>query len=654
MQYSSLSELLEAAAQTPFGITYLEGQDKEKFVSYQKLRHRALVLLAQFQKRGISPGDKMILLVNQNERFLDAFWACVLGGIVPVPLAAGISKVHRDKIFGVFEKLKDPYVFTSQENLTRLKDYAQKQQLSATYESITRQAVLVESITQSPDLGHPHTASTGDLAFIQFSSGSTSTPKGVALTHSNLLANIEAMIHGAALGAQDSTLGWMPLTHDMGLIGFHLVPLATQISQYLMPTELFVRRPAMWITWISNYKVTVTCSPNFGYRHFLQYFQEDQAQAWDLSSLRLILNGAEPISANLCREFLGRLQSYGLASQVMFPVYGLAEASLAVTFPVPGQKFETVTVDRSQLNTSHKVNPVAIDDISATELVKVGTAVKHCQFSIRDTQGLELPEEVVGHIFISGTNVTQGYYQEPALNEQLISEHGLDTGDLGFVTEGQLVVCGRSKDILFVNGQNYYPHDLEMTLDTVPGLELGKVAVCGIPVAHATHEQPAVFVLHKGSTEEFAEMVSPIRQKLNEFAGLEVEKVFPVRQIPKTTSGKIQRYQLSEQYAQGEFTAVEAELDQLLTSNQKAADPSEATSIETTLLGICQEFLQDKSIGIHDNLFELGTSSLVLTQIHDKIDELWPGKLDLTDYFDYPTISELAVYLNGTDENQSS
>ncbi|MDH3710569.1 MAG: AMP-binding protein, partial [Cyclobacteriaceae bacterium] len=375
-------------------------------------------------------------------------------------------------------------------------------------------------------------------------------------------------------------------------------------------------------------------------------FNSDEAKDWDLAHLRLILNGAEPISADLCRAFLTRMEAFGLSNQVMFPVYGLAEACLAVTFPQPGNDFSTTLVNRFKLRVGDPVELVPVDSPHALELVKVGSPVLHCEVNICNDQGAELPDMTVGHILISGKNVTSGYYQADQINEQMITSLGLDTGDLGFIQDGQLVVCGRSKDILFFNGQNYYPHDLEFALEDLPGMELGKAVVCGATHPGHQDERPVVFALYKGDIKDFAHMIPQVRQKLNEYAGLEVNTVIPVRQIPKTTSGKVQRYQLAAQYSEGAFQEVEEKIEEILNRGKAANTAKEANTVESTLLAICQEFLEDKSIGINDNLFEMGTSSLVLTQIHDKIDEIWPGKLELTDYFDYPTIAELAQYLD--------
>lgn len=641
MAHMLLSDLLETSASSENGITYVIGETKEKYLSYSELQNRALALLGYLQDRGTSPGQEMVILINNNERFIDVFWACILGGIIPVPLSTGISDHHSEKIVQVYKMLKDPLIYTSRDELSRLNDFIKKHDYGSTMEDLPGRSIIVEEITGSSVKPVLHKADPQELAFIQFSSGSTGEPKGVMLSHENLLSNIQAITLGADFSSRDRTFGWMPLTHDLGLIGFHLVPMASAAKQMLMSTELFVRRPMLWMQKSADHQVTITCSPNFGYKHFLKYFNPDAISDLDLSKIRLILNGAEPISAALCREFMDHLDNYGLNPNSMFPVYGLAEASLAVSFPTPGQPLDTISIHRNSIGIGEKVQ--LSNNESHLELVKLGRSVKYCNISITDSSGNPLPQLTIGKLLISGKNVTNGYYEDPENTASIKPHDWLDTGDLGFVHEGSLVITGRSKDVIFLNGQNLYPHDLEHILDQTDELEIGKTAVTGVIDAQKMLEEPAVFVSYRGSLKDFLPLTRIVKGHLSAYMGLEVEKVLPVQSIPKTTSGKIQRYLLAERYHSGEFKDIEKELKNLQTISNEGPDKA-VNEIEVTLLDICKKFLSD-DIKINDNLFELGTSSLVLTQIHDRVDALWPNRLELTDYFDYPTISELANHL---------
>jgi acyl carrier protein len=258
-----------------------------------------------------------------------------------------------------------------------------------------------------------------------------------------------------------------------------------------------------------------------------------------------------------------------------------------------------------------------------------------------------LPDGKVGHILIRGASVTRGYFGDPQATAAAIDTNGwLDTGDLGVIHESSLYIVGRAKEIIFVNGQNYYPHDLEAIAQHAPGLELGKVVAAGVRPRAAQTEQLVVFVLHRGDLAEFLPLATQVARLINEQTGLEVTDVVPVKRIPKTTSGKIQRHLLEEGYADGEYAAELAELAGLRAA-QRSPQSGSRTDIEEKLRTICDAALPGKRVDIHDNLFEIGASSLKLIEIHEQIDREYPGKVDLTELFDFPTIAELAQHLQG-------
>jgi len=264
---------------------------------------------------------------------------------------------------------------------------------------------------------------------------------------------------------------------------------------------------------------------------------------------------------------------------------------------------------------------------------------------IADDEDRELPADRIGNVHMRGDNVTRGYYEDREANAAAFTADGwLRTGDLGLIHEGELYISGRAKEIIFVNGQNYYPHDLETIAQRVPGLELGKVVAAGVRPRGGEVEQLVVFVLHRGSPEEFLPVARQVSRLINEQTGLEVSEVVPVKRIPKTTSGKIQRHLLEEHYADGEFDAELRELAALRAA-QQGPEVGSRTEIEDKLKAICDTALEGKRLDIHDNLFEVGASSLKLIEIHEQIDREYPGKVDLTELFDFPTIAELAQHL---------
>jgi acyl-CoA synthetase (AMP-forming)/AMP-acid ligase II/acyl carrier protein len=644
---ATLTELIEHQRSSPGRITYLEGEQDSRDVSFAELYERALGILHHLQRIGARRGDRLILFLASNEQFIDVFWAAILGGIVPVPVAIGISDEHRMKLLRIARRLGSAFLYTERRSLERIGAFAAQAGEAQLFAGLRARTFLVDDLDDISRPGSIQRAGADDLAFIQFSSGSTSEPKGVALTHGNILANARGSSQAAGFTPEDVSLSWMPLTHDMGLIGFHLVMFFNRIHAHLMPTELFIRRPLLWLQLAARVRATILCSPNFGYKHYLKVLGDRPLEGLDLSPVRLIFNGAEPISAELCEEFLTRLAPARLARHAMYPVYGLAEASLAVSFPPPGAPLRSLALNRHRMHPGDPVEPVPAADADALRLVSEGRAIPYCRVRIADDQDRELPEGRIGHVHITGENVTRGYFEDPAANAAAFSADGwLRTGDLGLTHGGDLYISGRAKEIIFVNGQNYYPHDLEAIAQRAPGLELGKVVAAGVRARGAETEQLVMFVLHRGDLPEFLPLATQVARLVNEQTGLEVAEVVPVKRIPKTTSGKIQRHLFEERYADGEFDAQLRELTALRAA-QRGPEAGTRSEIEAKLKNICDVVLAGKRLDIHDNLFEVGASSLKLIEIHEQIDREYPGKIDLTELFDFPTIAELAQHLQG-------
>jgi len=645
MTYRTLVDVLEGNRRVDRAVCYVDGENSERRVGYAELYQRALGILHHLQSLGATRGDRMILFLNDNEQFIDGFWAAVCGGIQPVPLAVGISDEHRHKLLRVARKLGNPWLYTDARNLERLQAFSAEVGETALFAALKARTFLVESISDVSRPGKLHHPAPEDPAFIQFSSGSTSAPKGIVLSHANLLANTRSTTLLDRFDESDVSLSWMPLTHDMGLIGFFLMQFANRVHVNLMPTELFVRRPALWLQIASRKRATITCSPNFGYRHFLKVLGGRRLEGVDLSSIRLIYNGAEPISVELCNEFMDALAYTGLKRAAMYPVYGLAEASLAVAMPPLNSEYRWIRVNRHKLAPGDSIELNPADPRDALELMCVGRPIPDTEVRIADESRAPMPEERVGRILIRGPNVTKGYLDEPETTAAAIDADGwLDTGDLGVYHEGSLYVTGRAKEIMFVNGQNYYPHDLENIAQRAPGLELGKVVAAGVRRPGAQGEDLVLFVLHRSDVADFLPTATAVARLINEHAGLEVAEIVPVKRIPKTTSGKIQRHLLVQALIGGEFDTEIGALAALRSSKSGAAQSSDS-DLENRLRAICEAALPGKRIAADDNLFEIGASSLKLIEIHEAIERDYPGQIDLTELFDHPTIRDLAVHL---------
>jgi acyl-CoA synthetase (AMP-forming)/AMP-acid ligase II/acyl carrier protein len=638
--YDSLIDLFADVRDRDREIRFIEGQHDERRLSFAELWGRALQLLGALQSRGMRAGDELVIFSKSNENFVVAFWAAVLGGIVPVPVAVGISDEHRLKLFRILRQLERATLFTEKELLKRLGEFAGERGLGDITEFLSTRSTLIRDAKSAGD-GRVISASPDDLAFVQYSSGSTSDPKGVCLTHRNLCTNIRAIVEGAHWSEDDQSLSWMPLTHDMGLIGYHLSVLAAGMNHAVMDTNLFVRRPLLWMQKAHELAATQLCSPNFGYKHFLKLFERKGLPDIDLSPVRLILNGAEPISYSLCKEFLDALAPFGLRRSAMFPVYGLAEATVGVSFPAVGGTYSRIVVHRHSLRTGEPFEWAQPGDRDAVSFVKVGRAIRDVEIRLTDDADRPVGEGIVGNIQLRGASVTERIYGDADATAALFTADGwLRTGDCGALVEGELVITGRTKDIIIVNGQNYYPHDIEEIIAEIDGLDLGKVVVGGTRTSGSRTEELLVFVLYRQDLQEFAGLAAAIRHVIGEHTGLEVDHVVPVTRIPKTTSGKVQRAKLLEAYLDGEFDEALQQLGPIAEAATTDADP-----LVAELELICREFARERTIGPDENLFEVGVSSLTLTEIVLAIDERYPGKLDVSDLFDYPTLRAIADFL---------
>ena len=639
--YDTMIDLLADAKDRDREIRFIDGADKESVLRFDELWDEALSLLGSLQARGMKAGDELIIFSTSNKSFVIAFWAAILGGIVPVPVAVGISDEHKLKLFRILSQLEHPTLFTEMDLLQRLLDFAKERELPEIAELLNTHAVLMSDVEPGTH-GSIHEVRPDDIGFIQYSSGSTSDPKGIVLTHRNLCVNIRAIVDGFDWKDDDQSLSWMPLTHDMGLIGFHLSVMAAGMNQAVMDTNLFVRRPLLWMSKASELRATQLCSPNFGYKHFLKLFERKGLPGIDLSNVKRVINGAEPISWDLCEEFLEALAPYGLKRSTMLPVYGLAEATVGVSFSPLGQDYERVVMDRHSLQIGETYRVADPADRDSVSFLKVGKAIRDVNIRIAGDDDQPLDDGHIGHILLRGDSVTERIYGDAEATAALFTADGwLRTGDCGVFVDGDLVVTGRQKDVIIVNGQNYYPHDIEEIIAQLPDMDLNKVVVAGATPKGGQTEELIVFVLFRRALDEFRPLVDPIRHIVGEHAGLEVHTVIPVARIPKTTSGKVQRVKLLQAYLDGDFDEALAEL-----APKESQDESfDEDPLVAELEHICRDVAKDRSISADDNLFEVGVSSLTLTEVVLAIDEKYPGKLDISDLFDYPTLREIAAFL---------
>jgi surfactin family lipopeptide synthetase A len=639
-QYNTLVELIKGlSTYKDRGVHFIESSDHEVFYSYSDIYDKAVNVAWFLQKNGVQLGNELVFQLSDNKKFIICFWACVISGVIPIPLSLGVSNEQKSKIANVWQLLKAPFLIT--EKASFKKDG---------FLPVQERIFFFEDAGSDENTSIINSPGEDDIAYVQFSSGSTGNPKGVILTHKNLLYNIRAIHKGIqSPDAGDLFCSWMPLTHDMGLIGFHLTPLLMGWTHYIMPTEVFIRNPNLWLNKISKHRITFTSSPNFGYRYVLKHMDRNKCRNIDLSCLRVIVNGAEPISAELCNEFVEKMKLYGLKQHVIFPVYGLAEASLAVTFSKTGEPVSVIHLEPGSISIGNKI--VKSEKRSGgIAVVEVGKAIDYCKVRIAGESNNELDSEFVGYIQIKGENVTKGYYGNETAYNKLISHDGwLNTGDIGFLKKQKLYITGREKDILFVNGYNYYSHDIERCAEAVEGIEMGKIAVAGFFDATQRRDKIIAFVLHRGRIEDFIPTAAALRKHINQCFSFDIDLVIPVKEITKTTSGKIQRYLLLEKYLQNQYAEAEQLLSELaggmpLTSEMQAPE----TEVEKILWNIWSEVLGHSRFGVQDKFFEIGGNSLKAAELIASLEGRYKIQIPFRAIFEHQTIAALARLITYT------
>ncbi len=622
-------------------ISLIEASDRVVTTSTARLLQRARTVLHELQSRGVSAGSQLIICVPGLTEFVDAFWACQLGGIVAVPVSVAQHAQGKRRLFSVFEALDDPYLLSNRRTLESYETFARSEgeALDACFRRMVQRSLATNEFTGATLSEGCHTPNPSEIALIQFSSGSTGDPKGVELSHENLLSNIYAIAEAAELNSSDRLLSWMPLTHDMGLIGFHLVPVVLGLDHALMPVSLFARRPLLWLKTAAERESTILASPNFGYQHVLNAMRTGDPGAIDLGRVRLIFNGAEPVSTSVANAFLDALAPSGLDRRTMFPVYGLAEASLGVSFPTPGGALVIRHVDRRYLRPGDIVREVAQTDPQSRALVGLGRSIPGCEMRIA-WNGEEVPVGRVGAIQLRGSNVSRSYH---GFEKQRAVDEWLDTGDLGFVCD-DLYVVGRQKDIVILNGACLHAADLEEICIQTGLVQPGRIACFGIEAT--TGEELVVCVQDRGELDEFLVLARRLKRELSQRAFVLTAEVLPVPEIPKTTSGKVKRYEMAEAYRRGDFENVRSELSELTVNKPTDSENELLTPTQSLLLTICREVITTSEVNVDDDLLDVGASSLALAEICEEIEASFPGRFELSDFLEFSSVAALSQYLD--------
>lgn len=538
-------------------ITLYEGGDAPAELSYAALHAEAQAMAAGLQARGLARGDAVAIMLPTGREFFAAFYGTLRAGGVPVPLypPARPSQVedHLRRIVGILRNARACELLT----VDAAKPLAQL--LRA--EVPTLQAVVtVPEVARLGAEPAPLRIEAADVAFLQYTSGSTGEPKGVVLTHANLLANLRAMWRASGVGPRDTFVSWLPLYHDMGLIGACLGAMVVGFHLVLMSPLAFLARPQRWLEAISQHHGTLSAAPNFAYELCLAKLGDADLQGLDLSSWRLAFNGAEPVSPDTLERFAARFARCGFRRGALTPVYGLAESSVGLAFPPLGRGPWIEPVDRVALIRDGVAQPARAGDPAPLRLVSCGLPLPGHEIRVVDPDSRELPERHQGAVQFRGPSSTQGYLANPQANAGLFDGAWLNTGDLGFMLHGELFLTGRSKDIVIRGGFNIHPHELESAVAALPGVRKGGVAV--FPATDARHATERLVVLAETREADAAQrerLVREITALSATLLGAPADDVVlaPPHSVLKTSSGKIRRSACRELYEQGRLGATQ-------------------------------------------------------------------------------------------------
>ncbi|MEU6957071.1 amino acid adenylation domain-containing protein [Streptomyces sp. NPDC045714] len=633
-----LDVLLDAVREAPGQVVvHVRGDGGELTVSLCELLDDSLRVAGGFREAGVAPGTCVPLLADRSEDFQPMFWGAVAAGLVPVPLAPDARRV-----IPVWEHLGRPPVVVD----------ASTASLSGELPDTVRTLTL-DVLRQGPVLRETATAGRDDVAFVQFSSGSTGAPKGVEVTHGAVLANLEQIRAASALGPADVVVSWMPYFHDMGLIGTHLAPLAARARQVKIGPLSFAKRPRLWFEVAARHRATVLSAANFALALAVRRVPEEVLARLDLSAVRLILVGAEPIAPAVWRAFADRTRPSGLDPAAAQPVYGLAEATLAVTFPPPGEVAEPLVLDRASLSRGVAVD--AEPGEGAVELMDVGRPVAGCAVHVVDDAGTVLGDRRTGHIMVSGPQLARGYHGLPDASAEVFAGGWLRTGDLGFLRDGRLCVTGRHKDVLFLNGRTFHATDMEEVAAATPGLPPGAPAVVGSTDPVTGAERVVVFVPWARPAPEAADVLERVAARVREALLHDDVRVLalPPGAFPRTTSGKLQRRRLRERFEEGAFGTsdgggpssgvrgpVEASPPATKAPRARAETVDAVREAWARVLGRPAD-----SIGAHEPFGSLGGTSLKAMEVLVALEDAFGVTLPPAVIRDHGTVAALAGHL---------
>ncbi len=543
---------------TERGFVFVRPDGSERFCSFRDIGIEAERRAAILHQRGLVKGDRVAIAVPDPDEFVLSFLGAVMGGIVPVPISPQLSFKNIDGYHDTVTHITNASGASLLLTTTATRQYVDPVVPRAPKH---RGVMTVDELATAGELSKVDVnVEPTDLAFLQFTSGSTSRPKGVMVSHRNLAWNSESfMIHGLAKDSSfDKGVTWLPLFHDMGLIGFVVGTLFTDIPVVFLPTASFVRNPRVWLDKIHQHRGTITYAPNFAYQLVAKRLKEKDVADLDLSCLHRAGCGAEPIQARTLRDFAAKLAPAKFDPKAFLPSYGMAEATLAITFVPKMTGVRGDLIEKKSLEQGEAKPAPSPDAEGSQELVCCGFPFPEHQVAVVDETGKRLGDRQVGQIITRGPSVSAGYYNEPELTAEAFKpgpdgETWLYTGDLGYMVAGEVFICGRLKDMIIVRGRNFYPNDLEWVVSELPSVRRGNVVAFSVDVDGPDGRDEQLVVAAEAFQSDAEALKASVAQAILANFSLSTHDVVIVPQgtLPRTSSGKPQRRKTRQMYLDG-------------------------------------------------------------------------------------------------------
>lgn len=535
-------------------------------ITFGELYERALQIAGELGRRGLQPSESVAIMLPTCAEFYYTFAGILLAGGIPVPIyppfRADRIAEYATRQANILSNAECKFLITFRQaeglaNLLRPRVASLREVLNA--EKLARETTPASEMATTKWRAVEnlvYQARPSDIAFLQYTSGSTGAPKGVVLTHTNLLANIRSMVAGAEVQPGDFMVSWLPLYHDMGLIGAWMAPLYCGVPVAVMSPLAFLSRPARWLQAINRHRATLSPAPNFAYELAVRKITDSELEGVDLSCWRAAMNGSEPVRADTLERFAARFASHGFRRGALMPVYGLAEATLAISIPNSGRGFRVDRIERDTFESAGRAIPTSASH-AALEFVGAGKPLKDVEVRIVAEDGRDAGDRVEGQLWFRGPAATSGYFHNPEATQQLMRADGwLDSGDLAYRADGEIFITGRVKDVIIKGGRKLYPHEIEDVTGHVNGVRTGCVVAFGAPDARSGTERLVVAAeVRRGETADARRMVAEITDAVNHAMGVppDVVELIPPQSIPKTSSGKLRRSETRRLYLEGKL-----------------------------------------------------------------------------------------------------